>query len=203
MLKNQAGLTLDRHKTDGIPHRLMAEYLISSGLVMNKRNHWITFHGGADFGYLLKILSGELLPDKEIDFFRKLKDYLCNFYDCKEIKRQVEYLNGGLSKVAKDLEVERVGAQHQAGSDAQLTLGVFFRLRNRIKKMWKNDDNFSDSKIEERLNHQIFGLGDSINDENYAEQQKTAAKNHAWVDETGYVNLRVGATLYNKMDNNG
>lgn len=63
-----------------------------------------------DFGYLLKILSGELLPDKEIDFFRKLKDYLCNFYDCKEIKREVEYLNGGLSKVAKDLDVDRVGA---------------------------------------------------------------------------------------------
>ena len=118
MLKNQAGLTLDRHKTDGIPHALMAEYLISSGLVMNRRNHWITFHGGADFGYLLKILSGENLPIKEVDFFKKLKDYLCNFYDCKEIKREVEYLNGGLSKVAKDLDVDRVGAQHQAGSDA-------------------------------------------------------------------------------------
>lgn len=200
MLKNQAGLTLDRHKTDGIPHRLMAEYLISSGLVVNKRNHWITFHGGADFGYLLKILSGEPLPIKEIDFFRKLKEYLCNFYDCKEIKREVEYLNGGLSKVAKDLEVDRVGAQHQAGSDAQLTLGVFFRLRSRLKKMWKNDENCSDSKIEEQLNHRIFGLGDSINDEIYVEQQKSAAKNIAWCDETGHVNLKLGATL---MDNSG
>jgi len=36
--------------------------------------------------------------------------------------------------------------------------------------MWKNDENFSDSKIEEQLNQRIFGLGDSINDENYAEQ---------------------------------
>lgn len=67
--------------------------------------------------------------------------------------------------------------------------------------MWKNDDNLSDSKIESRLNHRIFGLGESHNDENYAEQQKQAAKNIAWVDETGYVNLRVGATSYNKVDN--
>ena len=77
---------------------------------MNRRNHWITFHGGADFGYLLRILSGEELPIKECAFFRKLEDYLCNYYDCKEIKREVEYLNGGLSKVAKDLDVDRVGA---------------------------------------------------------------------------------------------
>ena len=50
------------------------------------------------------------------------------------------------------------------------------------------------------MNHRIFGLGDSINDENYAEQQKSAAKNIAWCDETGYVNLRVGARM---MDNTG
>lgn len=143
LLRN-CGLTLDRHKTEGIPHRLLAEYLISSGLVMNKRNHWITFHGGYDFGYLLKILSGELLPDKEIDFFRKLKDYIGNFYDCKEIKREIEYNNGGLNKLAKDLDVDRIGAQHQAGSDAQLTLGVFFRLRSKLKKVWKNDDQLTD-----------------------------------------------------------
>ena len=35
--------------------------------------------------------------------------------------------------------------------------------------MWKNDENCSDSKIEEQLNHRIFGLGDSINDEIYVE----------------------------------
>jgi hypothetical protein len=37
---------------------LFAEYLITSGLVMNKKNHWITFHGGVDFGYILKQLMG-------------------------------------------------------------------------------------------------------------------------------------------------
>ena len=66
--------------------------------------------------------------------------------------------------------------------------------------MWKNDENCSDSKIEEQLNHRIFGLGDSINDEIYVEQQKSAAKNIAWCDETGHVNLKLGATL---MDNSG
>jgi hypothetical protein len=66
--------------------------------------------------------------------------------------------------------------------------------------MWKNDDNLTDSKIEERLNHRIFGLGDSINDENYAEQLKSYTKNSHWIDETGYVNLRLSATSNYNMD---
>jgi CCR4-NOT transcription complex subunit 7/8 len=54
-LLNESGFDFEKHKKDGIPHQLLAEYLITSGLVMNDRpNHWITFHGGTDFGYLLK-----------------------------------------------------------------------------------------------------------------------------------------------------
>ena len=53
-LLRQSGFNFDKHKTDGIPHKVLAEYFISSGLCMNSRNHWITFHGGADFGYLLR-----------------------------------------------------------------------------------------------------------------------------------------------------
>jgi len=63
-LLKQSGFNFEKHKTDGIPHQLFAEYLISSGIIMNRRNHWITFHGGLDFGYLLKILSNEELPSK-------------------------------------------------------------------------------------------------------------------------------------------
>jgi CCR4-NOT transcription complex subunit 7/8 len=62
-LLRQSGFEFDKHKTDGIPHKLFAEYLISSGLVLNARNHWITFHGSGDFGYVLRILLGHNLPN--------------------------------------------------------------------------------------------------------------------------------------------
>lgn len=61
-LLRDSGSNFEKHKTDGIPHAIFAEHLISSGLVLNPRNHWITFHGAVDYGYLLKILLGQKLP---------------------------------------------------------------------------------------------------------------------------------------------
>jgi CCR4-NOT transcription complex subunit 7/8 len=85
---------------------------MTSGLCINPNNHWITFHGGVDFGYMLKTFLGQELPKDEQGFFEGITSYFCNFYDIKEIKRDVEYLTGGLSKVAKELDVERIGTMH-------------------------------------------------------------------------------------------
>lgn len=57
-LLKDSGLVFERHKNEGIPHATFAYYLMQSGLVLNRKNHWITFHGGMDFGYLLKLLLG-------------------------------------------------------------------------------------------------------------------------------------------------
>jgi CCR4-NOT transcription complex subunit 7/8 len=67
-LLRQSGFNFEKHKTDGIPHKVLAEYFISSGLCMNNRNHWITFHGGVDFGYLLRYCMGTALPIRQDDY---------------------------------------------------------------------------------------------------------------------------------------
>ena len=132
-LLKESGLKFDKHKSEGIPHHIFAYYLIQSGLVLNSKNHWITFHGGMDFGYLLKLLMGKNLPFNQDLFKEELDTYFINYYDCKEIRKEISTLSGGLKQLARELGVDRVGTMHQAGSDAQVTMEVFFKLRQKLK----------------------------------------------------------------------
>ena len=63
--------------------------------------------------------------------------YFTNYYDIKEMKREIEFLGGGLSKVSKELGIERIGTTHQAGSDSLVTCGVFFKMLNSMGKYWE------------------------------------------------------------------
>jgi CCR4-NOT transcription complex subunit 7/8 len=65
------------------------------------------------------------LPPNEKLFLNELKMYFQNFYDCKELMRELT-ISGGLTKVARGLGVDRIGTMHQAGSDAHLTSVVYF-----------------------------------------------------------------------------
>ena len=111
-LLKRSGFDFDKHKSKGIPHSLFAEYLMTTGLCLNSNIHWVTFHGGVDFGYMLRVLIGKELPSDQDSFFELMNCYFQNYYDIKEIKRDIEYLTGGLSKVAKELDVERIGTMH-------------------------------------------------------------------------------------------
>jgi len=124
-LLKESGLDFAKHKQEGIPHLLFAEYLITSGLVLNSRTHWITFAGGVDFGYLLKYVRGVALPANEKLFLNELQFFFQNYYDCKELMRELN-IQGGLTKVARQIGLDRIGTMHQAGSDAHLTSCLYF-----------------------------------------------------------------------------
>ena len=54
--------------------------------------------------------------------------YFPNVYDIKYLMKFCGNLHGGLNKLAETLDVERIGPQHQAGSDSLLTSRTFMKL---------------------------------------------------------------------------
>jgi len=150
-LLHKAGIQFKLHEQIGISQSYFAELLITSGLCLLKDVHWIGFHSGYDFGYLLKMLTNKRLPDEENLFFDDLTDYFHKIYDVKYLMVPCEPLKGGLQEVADQLEVQRIGQQHQAGSDSLLTGKTFFKIQ-------KNYFNNSSNELRERSGF-LFGLG--------------------------------------------
>jgi hypothetical protein len=62
---------------------------------------------GYDFGYLLKILTAEPLPNQEQAFFDALLVWFPNIYDIKHIVRSVKTLRGGLQEIAESIGVSQ------------------------------------------------------------------------------------------------
>lgn len=55
--------------------------------------------------------------------------FISCFYVTQYLMKSCKNLKGGLQEVAEQLEIQRVGPQHQAGSDSLLTGMVFFKMR--------------------------------------------------------------------------
>ncbi|XP_052880724.1 probable CCR4-associated factor 1 homolog 7 [Gossypium arboreum] len=70
------------------------------------------------------------LPDSQAGFFDLIKIYFPMVYDIKHKMKFCNNLHGGLNKLTKLLEVERVDVCHQAGSDSLLTSCTFRKLRD-------------------------------------------------------------------------
>ncbi|XP_008220692.1 PREDICTED: probable CCR4-associated factor 1 homolog 7 [Prunus mume] len=129
-LLRQCGIDFKKNNEKGIDVKRFGELLVSSGVVLNAEVHWVTFHSGYDFGYLLKLLTGVSLPDSQAGFFELIKAFFPVVYDIKHLMKFCNSLHGGLNKLAELLEVERVGVCHQAGSDSLLTACTFRKLRD-------------------------------------------------------------------------
>ena len=139
-LLTRSGIDFRQHEDYGIDVHYFAELLISSGCVLNDEVKWISFHSGYDFGYLMKLLTCKQLALDEDEFFLELKLYFPQFYDIKYLMKACEGLKGGLNKLAEDLEVERIGPEHQAGSDSLLTQATFFKMRQLFFEGEMDDD---------------------------------------------------------------
>lgn len=148
-LLTRSGLDFKRHELYGITQREFGYLLTASGLVMNSNVRWISFHSGYDFGYLLKVLTCDFLPNSEGEFFELLSLYFPVIYDIKYLMKSCKNLKGGLQDVADELNVSRIGPQHQAGSDSLLTSSTFFQLRKVF---------FEDKIDNEKYAGQLYGL---------------------------------------------
>ncbi|KAK1386509.1 Poly(A)-specific ribonuclease [Heracleum sosnowskyi] len=91
---------------------------------------WVTFHGGYDFGYLIKALTNSDLP-RDLGTFSNLLSHCFgnSMYDVKAMMEPLG-LRGGLESLAEYFNLVRVaGKSHQAGSDSLLTMQLFMKVK--------------------------------------------------------------------------
>lgn len=144
-----SGIDFARAEAAGVDVHRFGELLTTSGVVLNEDLTWVTFHSGYDFGYLLKVLTAAPLPHAESEFFELLALYFPSIYDIKYLMKFCGNLHGGLNKLAEALDVDRIGPQHQAGSDSLLTAATFAKLTTSFFK--------GDAVVEHR--GVLYGLG--------------------------------------------
>lgn len=128
-LLQEAGIDFDEMEKEGIDVMIFSDFLMSSGLVINPNVQWITFHGTYDFSYLLKVLINTDLPQSSKEFLKYLRHVFPNIYDIKTMINEVDELkNHSLTRLGQEMVIKRKGKCHQAGSDALLTLELFFEI---------------------------------------------------------------------------
>ena len=150
------GINFDKLAENGISPEEFGDLLTTSGLVLNDETKWVSFHGSYDFSYLIKLLTNMPLPDTESGFFNIMKIYFPVYYDTKHLSRNFDNFFGkSLQKLAQELDIERIGTLHQAGSDSLVTSKVFHKL---LQQYITNDNLIADQNV-------LYGLGTFYEDE--------------------------------------
>lgn len=149
----KAGIDFNMHEKNGIDPFEFGALLISSGLVLLDDVHWVSFHSGYDFGYLMKIMLCNPLPENEEEFHKLLNLFFPSLYDIKYLMKHAgrnQAVNGspltpaaaqilsnlgqksGLQDIADELGVKRLGVAHQAGSDSLVTGEIYWKMRQLV-----------------------------------------------------------------------
>ena len=134
----KAGIDFSMHQRDGIDPFEFGALLISSGLVLLDDVHWVSFHSGYDFGYLMKHAGRNQAVNGGSPLTPAASQILINLGQ-----------KSGLQDIADELGVKRLGIAHQAGSDSLVTGELFWKMRQVI---------FNGSIDEARYSGQIWGL---------------------------------------------
>ena len=152
------GINFEKLKKNGIKQEDFAQKLLSSGLVLNPHIHWVCYQGSYDFAYLLRLLINDNLPESEDEFMKSINIFFPTFSDVRMMIRDNENLfHGGLSKLIMNLDIERKGINHQAGSDAIATIEAYHKLV----------ENGSIDEIKmKNLRNVLYGLGIGEDNEN-------------------------------------
>lgn len=164
-LLRRSGIRFDHLKENGIEMKDFAEYFLTSGAVLSADVKWVTFHSGYDFGYLLKVLTCQSLPETEQEFMENLKLFFPIFYDLKMMIKKFDHLRGSLNRLADEMQVRRIGQAHQAGSDSFVTLATFFKIRERM----------FNSEVPKEFECSLFGLGAGEQDKDFYTEKAISA----------------------------
>jgi CCR4-NOT transcription complex subunit 7/8 len=157
-LLTKSGISFEDHKKRGIHPHLFGELLMVSGLVLDDRVKWVSFHSGYDYGYLLKLLTTVELPVDEKGFFELLRIYFPTIFDIKYMTSILDghHFMGGLQRLADDLKCQRLGTEHQAGSDSLLTMSTYFAL---VKAKFTNS--ITGKADLSKCTNELFGYGNN------------------------------------------
>lgn len=121
LLRGQ-GIDFSKLKRDGIHPAVLSYELQASGLLHNRSLVYLCFHGVYDFGYLVKTITMDDLPKSKREFNSLLRIlFPGRLYDLKQCYSWI----GSLESLADMQGVQRLGIQHQAGSDAWVTSSIF------------------------------------------------------------------------------
>lgn len=189
----KSGIDFNMHEKNGIDPFEFGSLLISSGLVLLDDVHWISFHSGYDFGYLMKIMLCTPLPENEEEFHKLLNIFFPSLYDIKYLMKHAgrnQAVNdspltpaaaqilsnlgqkSGLQDIADELGVKRVGIAHQAGSDSLVTGEIYWKMRQLV---------FNGSIDESKYSGQIWGLNGQMPAMTYHMAQQTPNLNGATI----------------------
>lgn len=102
-----AGIDFSALKQKGIEPLVLADYLTSSGLILNDEIRWITFHGAFDYAYLIKILTNSKLEGTYDQYETTVNTYFPCTLDTKIIAQDVDDIKGNsLQKLGNEFGVD-------------------------------------------------------------------------------------------------